>query len=90
MNLVVKLTNTNVNLTECNLRGDVVDSSKTGRALTVDSGDGGFVGDAGVEHGHASGGRTTAGRENVADDDVLDQLGVEAWAFIGGAENSSE
>jgi hypothetical protein len=43
-----------------------------------------------VQLGHASGGRPAAGREDVSDEDVLDEFRVEPGLGVDGAEDGRE
>jgi len=76
-------TNANVDLSRHYLRRDLVDGCKTRRALTVDGSDRGRDGDASVESGHASSGRTTGGRKDVSNADILDKCRVEVDLGVG-------
>lgn len=82
----VLLTNTDVDLAEGNLVGDLVNSSQAGRALTVQAVAAGSVGDTGPEGTHTSLGGSTTGGENSTDSNILDELGVD----LGLGENTLE
>lgn len=70
-------TNTDVNLAHGDLVGYLIDRGKTGGALAVQGIDGRRRREAGPESGHAGNGGSTAGREDVSDGNVLDELGVD-------------
>ena len=83
-------TNAHVNLARGNLESDVVDRNEARRALAVDGRDRRGRGEAGSELGHAGDGRTTAGREDVADLDLLDEGLVDTRALNDTLEDSLE
>lgn len=80
-------TDTNVDLPSLDLVGDLGDGSQTRGALAVDGVDGGLDGDACVEGGHARSGSSSTRGEDIADGDVVDELGVKVGALVSGLEN---
>lgn len=69
--------------------GNVNAGLETGRALAVEGVDGGGVGEAGNESGSAHLGGATTGGEDGADNDILDQGGVDLGALDDGLEGTS-
>jgi hypothetical protein len=70
-------TNANADLSRDYLCRDLVDGSKTRRALTIDGRERGREGDASVESGHASSRRATGRSKDVSNADILDKCRVE-------------
>ena len=77
-------------MASADLVSDLVDGCEPRGALAIDGVDGGFDGDASMQRGHASGGGASSWRENVADGDVFDELGVQADLGVGCAQDVGE
>ena len=85
-----KLTNTDINLSQSNLVRNLVHGCQTRGALTVDGVEGRGVGDASSEGGHTSDACTSSSGEDVSDDNVFDQNGVDGCFLVSSLENGGE
>lgn len=74
---LVVLTNTDVDLAESDLVGNLVNGSETRRALSVQAVATGSVGNTGPERAHAGLGGTTTGSKDGTDGNILDELRVD-------------
>jgi hypothetical protein len=83
-------TNTNVDLTCCNLIRNLCDSSEPRGTLSVDGIDCARVGNSSGKGRHTSGGSSSTSRQNVPNGDVLNERWVKARLSVNSAENGRE
>jgi len=83
-------TNPNVDHAALESTGNVDDSLQATRALTVQGLDSGSLGETSHEGSGTELSSTTAGRQNGADSDIIDDLGVDATLVDHGLEDTGE
>lgn len=84
------LTDTNVNLTRDDLTGNLVHGGETRRALAVNGSNGSVDRDTGVQRSHTSSGSSASGRQDIANNDVLNELGIHIRASVCRAQDTGK